>query len=153
VVNSAKKIKAVIIPSTASLIEMKMGIKRMKKTDLCSVMYKIGESAGNDFFEYFIKDVKGRKNKIKKIIEILNLTDYGKYELHMSKKFIVIKLIQSPLLKLCSANKGASYHWVCYWMSGLLSGLFKNLNRKWIFEIIKCKNLGYSHCEFKGVIK
>lgn len=128
-------------------MEMKKEIMKTKEINLVNVMYKIGESAGNDFFEYCIKDVKGRKNKIKKIFEILNSTDYGRYELkNMSKKHIIIKITQSPFTKLCSRNKKPS----CYWISGLLSGLFNNLNKGWLFEKSKCRNLGHSYCEFRG---
>ena len=149
-----KKFRVVIIPSVASLMEMKRKTKKIKGANLTTVMYKIGESAGNDFFEYFIKNVKGRKNKLKKIFETLNLTNYGEYELkRISKNSIIIKLTQSPIQKICSQSKEHSCHLVCHWMSGLFSGLFKNLNEKWLFERSKCKNLGHPHCEFKGVIK
>ena len=126
---------------------MKKEIMKIKGINLANVMHKIGESAGNDFFEYCIKDVKGRKNKIKKILEVLNLTEYGKYKLKkMSKNSIIIKITKSPFTKLCSRNKKLSCHWTC----GLLSGLFNNINKEWLFEKSKCKDLGYSYCEFKG---
>lgn len=142
-----KKSKIIIIPSAAYLIKMKKEIMKIKGMNLANLMYKIGESAGNDFFEHCVKDIKGRENKIKKIFEILNLTDYGKYELkNMSKKHIIIRITQSPLTKLCSQNKKPS----CHWTSGLLSGLFNNLNKGWLFETSKCKKLGYSYCEFRG---
>jgi len=145
-----KKSKIIIIPSAESLMEMKKEIIKVKGLDLVNVMFKIGESAGNDFFEHCIKDVKSRKKKIKKIFEVLNSTDYGKYELkNMSKKSIIIRLTRSPFIELCSRNKKPS----CHWISGLLSGLFNNINKGWFFEMSKCKNLGHSYCEFRGKIK
>lgn len=145
-----EKTKMVIIPSAESLIKMKKEIMKIKGIDLTKVMHKMGKSAGNDIFEYCIKDVEGKKNKIKRIFEVLNSTDYGKYELkEISKNEIIVRLTQSPFTDLCSEDKKPS----CHWMSGLLTALFNNINKSWSFEINKCKNLGHSCCEFKGKIE
>lgn len=113
--------------------------------------YKIGKNAGNNFFDYFIKYTKGRENRIKKIFEILNLTDYGKFEFKCtSENSISIRLTRSSLIKLCSGNERDSSYWVCNWMSGFLSGLFNKIDKRWFFERSKCKELGHGYCEFKG---
>ena len=58
-----KKSNIVILPNASTLMEMKKEIMKAKGIDVANSMYKIGESAGNDF-GHFIRDVKSKKNKI-----------------------------------------------------------------------------------------
>ena len=143
-----KKSNIVILPTAPTLMEMKKKIMKTKGIDIANSMYKIGESAGNDFGQ-FVKGIKSRESKIKKIFEILNSTGYGRYELRKtSENSVIVKLTQSPFTKFCSRNKRPS----CYWISGLLSGLFNNVSKGWLFEKNKCKLKDCPYCEFRGEI-
>jgi len=127
--------------------------KIKEKSDVATKYYKIGKVAGNYFFDNFIKYTKGKENRIKKIFEILNLTDYGKFEFKcISGNFINVKLTRSSLVKLCLGNERSSSYWICNWMSGFLSGLFNNVDKRWFFERSKCRESGHNYCEFKGKI-
>lgn len=141
-----EKLRVVIIPEAKTLMEMKGEITRAKGIDLPAVMQNMGMTAGNDFFEHCIKDVRGRENKIKRIIETLNSTDYGKFKLgSITKKSIIVKMTKSPFTGSCSKDRKPS----CHWLSGLLTGLFNNIDKKLSFECSKCKISGHPHCEFR----
>ena len=60
-----EKLRVVVIPEAKTLMEMKGKIMRVKGIDLPAVMRKMGITAGNDFFEHCIKEVRGKKNRIK----------------------------------------------------------------------------------------
>jgi len=129
-------------------MKMKEEMMKGKDVDLTSLMYKTGESAGNDL-GCFIEEVKNRENKIKDIVEILNLTGYGKYVLkNMSKNSAVIRLTESPFTRFCLRKRFS-----CHWISGLLSGLFNNVSSGWTFKNSKCRIKNCSYCEFRGEIK
>jgi predicted hydrocarbon binding protein len=143
------RLDVVILPNASTLMGMKSKVLETKGIDVADSMYKIGKSAGNDLGR-FIKGFKSRKSKVKKVLEILNLADYGIYELRgMTEKSALIKLTKSPFVKLCFQNKESS----CYWISGFLSGLFSNVSKGWTFKKSKCKIEDCSHCEFIGMIK
>jgi len=142
-----EKLRVVVIPEAKTLMEMKGEITRAKGIDMPSVMKNMGITAGNDFFEHCVKGVRGTENKIEKIIETLNSTDYGKFEIgNRTEEFFVVKMIESPFTVSCSKNRKPS----CHWVAGLLTGLFSNIDKKLHFESSKCKIEGHPHCEFRA---
>jgi predicted hydrocarbon binding protein len=142
-----EKLRVVIIPEAKTLMEMKGEITRAKGIDLPAAMKNMGMTAGNDFFEHCVRGARGRENKMRKIIETLNSTGYGKFKLgDASEKVIAVKMTKSPFTVSCSKSRKSS----CHWISGLLTGLFGNIDKKLHFECTKCKITGHSHCEFKA---
>ena len=116
-------------------------------------MYDVGRSAGVDFYKHFIKGMKNSEKRVENIVDLLNLTDYGKYQIKSnSSNSIVITVKKSPLMKICSRKTNGSHHWMCHWMSGLLSGIFSRSNEEWVFEMTECIKYNKTHCEFIGRI-
>ncbi|MFH1228844.1 MAG: hypothetical protein V1678_00270 [Candidatus Aenigmatarchaeota archaeon] len=141
-------------PATGSnplsfLKELGDNVNKIKSSDKGTSMFKIGESTGSDLFNHFVRSVRGNEKKLIKVLEILNLTDYGKFEFKaISEKSIIVIVRESPLTEICSGNS-KNPHWICIWVSGLLYGMFKNINTKWKFQRSSCDKSG-SRCEFRG---
>jgi hypothetical protein len=144
------KYTVIIIPSCDQMVlKIEKEIKDIKSPLLSIAIRKIGRLAGNDLYHYFVKGVRGNKNRIKRSIETLNLTDYGKYRIkRVSTNIIIVKVTESPLINLCS--KAKSHQWLCYWIDGFLSGVFFGSRSKWAFNIKECKNSKNFYCEFVG---
>jgi predicted hydrocarbon binding protein len=144
--------KVVIIPSPKNFNDLKKKVKKINSPQAVHSMYKIGKSAGKDLYKQFIKSVRNREKRIERTFEILNMTDYGTYELkEISKNTIRILVKKSPLLKICTRSSEDSCHWICHWMSGLLSGIFSAQREEWHFEKVDCGSFK-SHCEFVGKV-
>jgi hypothetical protein len=137
--------------SLTFLKEIGDDVERIGSENHEEAMYNIGVATGRDLFDHFVKNVRSDEHRLKRVLEILNLTDYGKFEFKsISRRSIVVSLIESPIMDIC-IDKKTDKHWLCDWMSGLLNGLFWNIDKRWSFERLSCNRIK-NRCEFKGTL-
>lgn len=145
-----KALQILLIPKDSITELQTILFKKGKIAVVKEGMYEAGKTTGLQFYSLAKESFKLETYQIlKEIPSIWTNAGYGKIafkELKLESK-IEVEVKHSPF-RNCTQKKVTC----CFWISGMLTGLFNNLTKKeWIFEEHLCSNNGDKKCYFIGV--